>query len=124
MRDSNKDLDFLHEVARMISERSKEDSPISPGEVLDLFHDTFEKMTDIRTIEVPIFMPVMIEKKDDLYMARCHVYRLCQGIGRSEEEAIEKLKKEIDLFNKSSMEAEKRMRIEEIVRNLFPKNRL
>lgn len=123
MGEYNQDLDFLHEVAKKISERSKEDAPILPDEVFDLFNTTFERMTKVRTIEVPIFMPFTIEKEDDIYIARCHVYRVCQGIGRSEEEAIQNLQKEIELYNKSSIETEKKMRIEEIVRSLFPKNR-
>lgn len=122
MKDSM-DLDFLYEVANKISARSRESAPISTDEVFDLFKDTFESMTEVRTIEVPLFMPFIIEREDDLYIARCRVYSICRGIGRTEEEAIQKLKEEIELYNKSSIETEKKMRIEEMVRNIFPKDR-
>ncbi|OAS85345.1 MULTISPECIES: hypothetical protein [Metabacillus] len=123
MKEKNKDLDFLHEVAKKISERSKQGSPILPDEVFDLFEVTLETITDVRTIEMPIFMPFVIEKEDDFYTARCHVYRACRGIGFTEEEAIEKLKEDIDLYNKSYIKTEKKMQMEEIMNKIFPKDR-
>lgn len=124
MKEKNKDLDFLHEVSRKISDRTKEGSPIMPEEVFDIFGDTLERMTNVRTVEVPIFMPIMIEKEDELYSATCHVYRVCKGLGFTEEEAIEKLKENIDLYNKSTIKSDKRMRMEEMIKNIFPQDRI
>lgn len=116
---SSKDLDFLYEVAKRISVRSKQNSPISQEEIFDLFKETFERMMDVRMVEAPIFMPIVVEKEDDWFVARCPVYRVCKGVGRNEEEAIEKLKGEIELYNKTCLDAEKKMRIEEMVKKIF-----
>lgn len=121
MRDGNKDLDFLHEAAKKIAERSKEGS-ISTDEVFDLFNSTLDSMTDVRTVEVPVFLPVTIKKEDDMYTARSNVFRMCRGFGNSEEEATQKLQQEIEMYNKSMIATEKRMRIEEIVKSIFPDN--
>ncbi|MDR7002672.1 hypothetical protein [Neobacillus niacini] len=118
----NKDLDFLQEVSKKVSGRTMEGSPITPDEVFDIFNDTLKKMTDVRTIEVPIFMPIMIEKEDDTYIARSHVYRVCRGIGFSEEKAIQRLKEEIEFYNRTIIESEKKIRMEEVVKNSFPKD--
>ncbi|MED4238952.1 hypothetical protein [Priestia megaterium] len=123
MKEDNKDLDFLQEVAKKISTRSKLGSPILPGEVFDLFEETLEEMNNTQIIETPIFIPFIIEKEDGFYTARCHGYRMCRGVGITEEKAIEKLKEEIDLYNKSCIKTEQKMRLEKIVNNIFPKDR-
>ncbi|KHD84123.1 type II toxin-antitoxin system HicB family antitoxin [Heyndrickxia ginsengihumi] len=123
MKENNKDIDFLHEIAKKISERSKHGFPISPEEVFDLFGETLESMNDKRIIETPIFVPFIIEKtEEEFYTARCNSFRLCKGMGVTEEEAIENLKEQIDSYHKSSIETEKRMRMEEIIKNLFRKD--
>ncbi|QIZ08301.1 hypothetical protein HFZ78_17530 [Priestia megaterium] len=121
MKESQKDLDFLQEVAKKISDRSKQNSPILPEEVFDLFKDTLESMTTVRIVEMPIFMPVLIEKEEEFYTARSYGYNRCKGIGRNEEDAIQNLKEEINLYNRSCINAEKKMHIEDIVNNIFPK---
>lgn len=122
MKEKNKDLDFLHEISRKISDRSKIGTPIMPEEVIDLFGDTLERMTDVRTVEVPIFMPIMIEKEDELYSATCHVFRVCKGLGLTEEEAVEKLKKDIEAYNKAAIKTDKRRKMEAMIENIFPKD--
>ncbi|MFJ5714855.1 hypothetical protein [Neobacillus sp. NPDC093127] len=62
----DKNLDFLHYVAKKISERSKQNSPISFEEVFDIFKDTLEKITTVKAIELPIFMTVIITQDDFL----------------------------------------------------------
>ncbi|MTT31791.1 hypothetical protein GMB86_07165 [Terrilactibacillus sp. BCM23-1] len=122
MNKDSEDLDFLQELAKKISKRSKQASPISIEEVFDLFSDTLNNMTHFRSIEVPIFVPFIIEKEDGIFTARCRSYCNCRGMGYTEEEAIEKLKKDIDLYNKSLIETEKRMRLENIVNRTFGKD--
>ncbi|UOE58289.1 hypothetical protein HPB58_13080 [Priestia filamentosa] len=123
MKEGNKDLDFLQEVAKKISIRSTLGSPIAPDEVFDLFEETLESMNDAQIIETPIFIPFIIEKEDEFYTARCHGYRMCRGVGDTKEEAIEKLKEEIDFYNKSAIKTEQKMILEKIVNNIFPKDR-
>jgi predicted RNase H-like HicB family nuclease len=121
MKNSNKNLDFLHEVAKKISERSKQDFPISLEEVFDMFKDTLEKVSTVKSIELPIFMPVIIEQdKDGFYIAKSYGYDRCKGVGRTEEEAVQKFKEEIDQYNKSCINVEKKIRMEEIVSGIFP----
>ncbi|RHW32352.1 hypothetical protein D1B32_11380 [Oceanobacillus profundus] len=124
MKDSQKELDFLQEVAKRISERTKQNSSISPEDVFDLLKDTLEETTTDSIIEMPIFMPVIIEKEDDFFTARSYGYRICKGFGRNEEDAVEKLKEEINAYNQSCINSEKKLKIEEMVNNIFPKNRL
>lgn len=121
MKERKKGLEFLQEVAQKISDRSKQDSPILPEEVIDLFKDTLESMTTVRIVEMPIFMPILIEMEDEFYTARSYGYNRCKGLGRSEEEAIQNLKEDINLFNESCINAEKKMQIADIVNNVFPK---
>ena len=80
-------------------------------------------MTEVRTIEVPIFMPFKIKKENGSFIASCQVYRICRGIGKTEEEAIQKLKQEIEQYNKTSIESEKKIRMEEMIKNIFPTDR-
>ncbi len=125
MKDSDKNLNLLLEVSKKISERSKQESPISHEEIFDLFKETLEKETSVKTFELPIFMPVIIEQDDEsFYTARSYGYGYdrCKGVGRTEEEAIQKFKEEIDRYNKSCINVEKKMRMEEIVKNIFSKS--
>ena len=124
MKDRQGELDFLQEVAKRISERSKRNSSISPEDVFELFKDTLEETTTDSIIEMPIFMPVIIEKEDDFITARSYGYRLCKVIGQNEEEAVMKLKEEIDSYNQSCIKSDKKLKIEEMVSNIFPKNSL
>ncbi|MEH7014701.1 hypothetical protein V7087_28480 [Neobacillus niacini] len=71
---------------------------------------------------MPIFMPVIIEKEDDFFTARSYGYGRCKGIGRSDEDAIKNLQEEINLYNQSCINSEKKLRIEKMVNNIFPKN--
>ncbi|WP_099363617.1 type II toxin-antitoxin system HicB family antitoxin [Fredinandcohnia onubensis] len=122
MKDDNKNLDLLHIVSKKISERSRQDSPISSEEVLDIFKDTVEKITTVKVIELPIFMPVIITQDEDgFYIASSYGYNRCKGVGRTEEEAVQRFKEEIDLYNNSCINVEKKMKMEEIVKNVFPK---
>lgn len=122
MKGNHNDLDFLQEVAKKISDRSKQDSPILPEEVFDLFKDTLDRMTTVQIVEMPIFMPVIIKKEDDRFTARSYGFRICKGIGHTEEEAIQHLKGEINLYNQTCINSEKKLRIEEMVSNIFPKD--
>jgi predicted RNase H-like HicB family nuclease len=107
--------------SKKISDRSKQNSPISPEEVFGLFKDTIENMTTVRIVEMPIFMPVLIEKEDEFYTARSYGYSRCKGMGRSEEDAIQNLKEGINLYNQSCANVDKKMQIEALVNNIFPK---
>lgn len=122
MNETNKDLDFLTEVQKRISERSKISSAISPEEVIDLFHDTLEGLTDVKIIETPVFLPFNIEREDELFVARCHAYKLCRGQGLTEEEAIQNLKDEIENYYRVVLRSEKMSKIEEMIKNVFPKD--
>lgn len=122
MKDKN--LDFLHEVAKKISDMSKQDMPITKEEVFDLFKQTLERVTTTKIRELPVFIPIIVEiEEDGLYVAKTYGYRTCKGIGRTEDEAIEMFREEIDFFNNSCINSDRKMKIEEIVRNLFPKDR-
>jgi predicted RNase H-like HicB family nuclease len=47
---------------------------------------------------------------------------MCRGTGDTKEEAIEKLKEEIDFYNKSAIKTEQKMNLEKMVNNIFPKD--
>lgn len=88
-----------------------------------MFKDTLEKGTAVKVIELPIFMPVILEKDEDgFYIARSYGYDRCKGLGRTEEEAVQKFKEEIDRYNQSCINVEKKMKMEEMVKSIFPKD--
>ncbi|MGO4890391.1 hypothetical protein ACJ2A9_21805 [Anaerobacillus sp. MEB173] len=121
---SYSNLDFLSEVAKKISERSKGGNSISQDEVHDIFKRTLETVTDVRMIESPVFLPIFIEQekeREGFFIAKCPIYRACGEIGQTEEEAVEKLKKDIDLYNKAIIDTERKMKMEEMIKNVFPK---
>lgn len=77
----------------------------------------------MKVIELPIFMPIIIEQDEDgFYTARSYGYDRCKGLGRTEEEAVQKFKEEIDRYNQSCINVEKKMKMEEMVKRIFPKN--
>lgn len=67
----NEDLDFLHEVGKKFFERSKQDAPIAPADVIGFFKEALEGITTVKTIEIPVFLPVIIEQEEEgFYTAR------------------------------------------------------
>lgn len=56
------------------------------------------------------------------YIAGCQIYRMCKGLENTEEEATEKLKEDIELYNSAILESEKKMKLEEIIKNTFSRD--
>jgi predicted RNase H-like HicB family nuclease len=88
-----------------------------------LFKDTLEKKTSVKTFELPIFIPVVMEQDEEgFYLAKSYGYDRCKGMGHTEEEALQTFKKEIDRYHKSWIAIEKKMKMEEMVKNIFSKD--
>jgi predicted RNase H-like HicB family nuclease len=117
----NQNLNYLHEVARKISELS-ERGTVEKEEVFDVFQQTMDSFVTSRIIETMVFIPVFIEKESDLFIAESVNFSLCKGKGQTEDEAIENLKEQINEYNQISIQTRKRRAVEEMISSLFPKS--
>ena len=116
-QERNKDLDFLQEASKRISERTKEGTPLLPEDVLNVFEETFDSLNENRIVESSISIPFIIERENELFTAQTYGYNMCRGVGHSEEEAIATLKKQISDYNRTCFKIERKNKIDDMFYN-------
>lgn len=112
--------DLLKLMSEKIAERISGGTPLGAEEIYTVIEESISSLTDMKTQEIPAFVHIVIKRDDEYgYIATCPALSRCKGKGKTEEEAVARLKEDIELWTQSCLHVEKEMEMKKLVEEMF-----
>lgn len=117
--------DLLKFMSEKIAERISGGKQVGAEELYLLLEETLSSLIDMKTQEIPVFAHIVIKRDEEYgYVATCPALSRCRGKGKTEEEAVGRLKEDIELWTQSCLLVEQEMEIKKLIDEMFGQNRL